>query len=300
MIDESALKKMGFEIICEEIYAGKNGSINVIIWDQEDILKAIVPCASPIVDNENEIEKYLKSSKAYEKCISKIYRDRNLEIEYKCCTDNEKENAIKNISEIIEALKNKFDILPVCTCCKRSAPCEIMEMDGGFRTVCGICADENKLITSQAELNAKNIEKGKNDEKSANGFIKYMRFGFNAGIKACIAGFIVVVLGLFIPTVSFYVWIPGIIGGYCTIKSMKKTNFNLPFSAFITVNIFTLLTILIFSLVNIYIVDIILMCLSYGARIIDRLSNLYIINVVFGLLGYILAEFVTGFWLSNS
>ncbi len=259
MLGDNILKKTGFRTVSENYYTKKTEDIDIILKESKTELNIIVPCASARIDDEHELDVFLKEHSQGTGCLHASFNKRSIRLTYSM--DNEEQVIINRIDTALELIKkadDKFDLLPVCSKCGRVISVEILSENGNVLTICDVCKGEIALQRKQSEI----IEEYKEHSQSQMkfGFIQKkpvadtIKAGFQAGLIASAIGLIFFILSNFIPIFYALTWIPGAAAGYFTSKKVSKIEYMSGFTRGMIGSLSAITTITILSFINVYLV----------------------------------------------
>lgn len=295
-MDNDILSKMGFERLSNKDYSGSCGDINILLEVEDGIFKFTVPCASSMVDNERILDGFVKERAARHSFILAEYKERVLKIIYKLSDDGEKEEAVRNVFDIMEAMHREFDILPVCMRCKRAAPSRVVYSDNKLYTICGICDDESRFKQKIQRYD----EYTKMKREGGTSKMSYIRLGAIAGLIACVAGLLLTIFDKVMPSSVTMVWLSGALAGHMIMSIPRKANYSLGVEGVIISSMTALLIMIAISFINVYAVDLVFEIVPFGiygaSEKLSTITGLAIINLSFGLGSFFAVQAIEGLW----
>lgn len=185
-------------------------------------------CASVVVDNEGEIEKYAVAAAQRYSGIAPAFRERLLTIDILPAVSVREERLLDDALELAADVIEHFDMLPVCMSCGRVMAVELIYIDGAPFQICGVCKGERDLSKAREDLLKAQQERYEN-EYGPMGVQKRpiraaIKAGFLGGLYTCIFGalymsFMWVFLGSF---VHLFFGFMGAIAGFFTIRRVNQ------------------------------------------------------------------------------
>ena len=273
-------------------------TLNMIWHKQGSIMTLTVPCASSWVDNENEIDRFLKEHlHLYATAMQVSYKEKKIVLRCPCIGGSLPEETLQQVEQLIERTSRHFDLLPVCMCCLRTASVEVENSFNGLRTICGLCKDELNLRRRHMELieqqKAESLREMREEKKNSNSLATLAQIGVRGGLYACILGFIFFLLACILPMFHFMPCFPAAVAGVYVVSRLNKVEFYSKTLKFLIATFICLLTITVVSGLIMWGIHLILPTAFPTAYIVckDPVS----FHLCFGLPGYFIAAFFTAF-----
>lgn len=253
MPDRKILQEKGFEIFEETFYHRRFRDIEMILTEEDGVPVLFVPCATPQIDEEAVIHRFLAEQFANEEHFRAEYHDRHISV--KCpgeevCSLGE---SLDTVLPLAERVITEFDMLPVCMKCGRVMPVELRSLEGSPCTVCGVCVGELSLDEKKAKLLEEQRKRYENEYTVANIQKRPVKASIKAGVIAgamtSVVGFVYMMIGcLFLGMLSQIIfWALGGLAGFITIRNLNKISHISVFLRFVIGNISALVTLFILS-----------------------------------------------------
>ena len=147
MMDKDILIGAGFQSHEDGRCTKQLGELVVMLESDETGIVISVPCAPAATDFENDIDESIKNSFEGFSNVDASYSGRVITI----TSAHIGSDGLAEILLLIERAKEKFDLLPVCMCCKRVITVKAVSIDGCTEVLCGICQDEKNLARKHKE-----------------------------------------------------------------------------------------------------------------------------------------------------
>ena len=283
----------------EEGYWKKTvGELTVLIEDKGNSLELTVPCASPNVDHQFQIETYIRERTKNILELSFLFDLKYIRI--LITPKNEKEAciALSKAFEILSDAKNTFDLLPVCMCCERTAEVETIIINDRPVTRCPLCRSQAELSYKQIKVREK-YRSISEEERKNHSFIKgpvteITMIGVRSGLYGTILGGIFMFLSIFLPMFHYMPCFPGAVAGfYAGYHAGKLDNMYSP-AKLTLVTLSSLISLFTLSILNVFLLSagFKLIGLPIGNSSVYFNMDVICTNIILGLGGYFLGELV--------
>ena len=300
-----ALTNKGFTQVCAKTYVKENNDLFIILEETLQGLKLILPCASALVDNENQINGFISLAAEGKEHVKISYKDRRIEATCQSSECDTAENTIDDVSSIMEKTVAKYDLLPVCMCCGRIAAVNVQEHSGRIETMCILCKENIAFSEKKEEAIRKSLEPYKKEKafgvvptKAVTAAVMCGVFG---GLIACQAGIVMLMLDIIFSMFYEFVWILPALAGFFTMRRLRGlTQLDLrtriligSISAIVTMAVVSVLVWIIYS--------IIMECITGFKPALPQtivFPSIAHANIFVGLPGFFLAEVATFFWFT--
>ena len=281
--------------------AAEPEGLTLLLELTDDGLHLRVPCASPVVDCEPEIEEAVRKLVADGTCRQVSFHTRMLELSYDCTDEESRRGALQAGMEIVDKADRQFDLLPVCMECGRLIRTRAVCHQGRLKTVCGVCADSLDLHIRHEKLNQRNFEKAKKAPQKRP-TLKFVKAGLFAGLWACLVGLAATVIYLALPIILFASPVAGATAGYLTVRYLRRVYPKVTLHGFLLGNLTALLTIVIVSPITTTILTKGFELLMFNtAQVHNPLTEIASVNplpyLLFGLIVMLMTEVMFIFWL---
>ena len=286
------MEELDYKKIKLDCYSKKINDITVIAEEKENELIFYSYCASPVIDNEYEIDSYLKG-RFKGIGYSKIgYGGRKLEICFKNRSDELDTEHLRKCTEVVEDLRKHFDLLPCCMKCGGVSPVTINTEDGEVKILCDVCLGSEQLTKKHEKMIE---ERMKIAQKCGGQYIERLpmelavKVAFQSGIIGAIGYMILISLAIItIPAIGLMPWIPSAGAGYYFMSRMIKLKiYNGNYIRIAVGTVIALITMMIFCFSG-YLIIIFLIKGNFALEnILDR-NLIIIVALIIG--GYLLAE----------
>ena len=294
------MEELDYKKIKLDCYSKKIEDISVIAEEKENELIFYSYCASPVIDNEYEIDSYLKG-RFKGIGYSKIgYGGRKLEICFKNRSDELDTEHLRKCTEVVEDLRKHFDLLPCCMKCGGVSPVTINTEDGEVRILCDVCLGSEQLTKKHEKMIEERMEQA---QKSGGQYIERLpmelavKIAFQSGIIGAIGYMILISLAIItIPAIGLMPWIPSAGAGYYFISKMIKMKiYNGHIIRIIAGTVISIVTMMIFCLLGYLLIIIIF---GGNIAIVGYYSRYFPIIAALIIGGYLLAE-IAAYQLSD-
>lgn len=302
MIGDEVLTVTGFRMIGENCYTKKSEDIDIIIEENDTDLKIIVPCASARIDDEHQLNDFLKKESSGTACRQTLFAARKITLIYSK-GDNDK-NIIESINaaqELINKADTEFDLLPVCSRCERVIPVQVIVENGKATTICDVCKGETELQKKHERIVGE--YKAKSDSQTKFGFVQpkpllgLLKAGAITGLIGSAVGLVLMLLTLWIPSTVFLPYIPGAIAGFLLMRKIIKIDYMSGLAKVMIGSLSSIAVMMIFSLLNLF-VFLLVAGVATPVYFWGYCNAFALFNVALGLGAFFLTEVIV-FFLSN-
>ena len=270
--------------------------LTVLIEEKNSCLELTVPCASPTVDHQFQIEQFIRERTDKLTELSFIFDLRNIAVRIVSPTEEGAETAMLKAFSVLDEARKVFDLLPVCMCCERIADVELLIKNDRPITRCMLCRSEDELSYKQIKVREKYrkiTEKERQDHCFLKGPVKEItKIGVMSGAYGALTGSIFMLLGAILPMFHYMPCFPGAVAGfYAGFHSGEQDNIRTPVKMFL-VTVTSLLSLVSFSMLSILLLAIGCQFLNNPGDCPTQNFNIIVVylNLTVGLGGYFLGE----------
>ncbi len=294
MLYEEILEKEGFRRMGNQYAVKPVAGLDALVRQDQDTLTMSVPCASPLVDYEKEINDYLKTLSADYDGMTVDFGERQMRLKGHAASGEDIESLLDKMQSLVRAIKEKYDLLPVCMCCGRIGTVTVQDYFGNVRVICGICADEQKLHHEhQEQVEQQRMDAKKEMYLEAQAYhpvYRCLKIGVKGGLYTCAVGLVFFLISAFLPMFHYLVTLKAAFTAVYVVDRLWEVK-HLPmtgkfvfgtFSAFVTISAVSGLFMLLF-------------CKLTGYSVVQPMmlfSDMVAYNLVFGFIGYAVMSFI--------
>ena len=226
MLKSYIMEENGFSQIRIDCYFKKIHDITLMAEEKDRELFLFSYCASPLIDNEYDIDSYFKQKIDGLTYSKAIYGGRKLEIRFsERCDESDMEN-IRTVSDVLTDLSNHFDLLPTCMKCGNVTPVKLYNDESGVQILCDVCRGENELKQKHEKIIEEHKAQADGDNEK---YISIMplkvsvKIALKGGLIGIAVYMFMLLLAIFThPAVALMPWIPSAIAGYYTSSRVNK------------------------------------------------------------------------------
>lgn len=228
MINDEIMTGNGFKRMRGRNFAKKTGDIIILAQDMGEKAVFTVWGESPTVDFGDEIARYIKGISGNMDYISSDYEKSRLSVHCDLSDGKNTAEKIKSAVDIIEKVKEKYDLVSVCSECGRRGPVEILCNESGAKTICGVCSSEHELQEKHDRIK-QGYQQRQNSSRvlgifDKNTLVICLFAGLLPGILGGLVCFTIMVLGFYVPQFYLFIWIPTSLCGFYTMKKVNKAD----------------------------------------------------------------------------
>lgn len=277
------------------VFHTTSSSLNMIWHKKGDRMILTVPCASSWVDNENEIQRFLREHTQKLTGVRVSYANKKMVFECNYWEEDLPETIVKGIEELLERANQHFDLLPTCMCCQRTIAVEVEAYLDELRTVCGICHDSRRLqhdherLIEQHKIEA--AREWREEIKNRQPIRDIFKVGIKGGLIGCGIGFVFFVLSLYLPMFRYMPFFPGAAAGLYIVTRLWNIDFYTKATRFLASTFAAVLTMFLVSGSWVFLCVRVLHI--YEPTRFMLFNNGAVYNLTLGMFGYMLGAWVS-------
>ena len=300
MVYEKILTEAGFQAIGTGCAVRKLDDLNMIAEPSESGFGLTVPCASPLVDYEREIDDYLKRQA---KGTGLAVKFSNRVITF-CSSGRTEETVGENlqtIKSILHKAQEQYELLPVCMCCGRVGQVTLRRYNGTIRTVCCLCDEMDKLqekrMESQREMTVRMQQEWREHIRKEQPVSALTMVGLKAALAGCALGTLLMLLGNLLPMFHYTVFFPGALIGLYVADRIRKYSYIHAVSRYLIANVSAIVFAFCISSLTAFLNMKFQQFIGSptAANFPALFGSMLLLNAFMGLPGLILAEILVGF-----
>ena len=301
MLYEEILASAGFRTMGSDCAVRSFGELNIIAEQSSSGFMMTVPCASPLVDHEKEISDFLCKQAKKNGDLKAAFTGRKIVIQSDCVTEDNTENVLYEMNSMIRDAQEQFDLLPVCMCCGRVGTVSAEKHDGKLRTICGVCADEERLKLRQTEVRREMAAQTQNEMREyirqEKPIRQLLKIGIKGSIAGCALGTIFMFIGFFLPMFHYMVFFPGVVIGVYIADRIRKVGFVHGALRYMIANISAIVSTVVISSVTAFLNGLFMLHVGFESAVpLEALfGSMLIMNTFLGLPGLFLSQIIVGF-----